>query len=189
MTIRIETGIEELLKTLDPEVIRKANKAAVRRIQRKMATVISGGVRETYNITARDIASAVKMQLQDGGRTAIITYRGRRRGLINYGGAGVVPRVMTARGVRFGAKAKLYKKKPRALVKGGFVARGRNGNVHIFRRSEQNQSNSTLEAITAPAVAQMVKNQGVEARAQKTLNQQWPIELAHQITFFFNKTL
>lgn len=186
--ITISHELAQLKKQLDPAHLASAEKSALKSIQRKVATQISRLVRHKYNVTARSIAARLKLSLVRGDTEAHLWYVGTRVGLINFGGQ--FKKVRTSKGERMGATAKMTKQSGRFLTKGGFIATGRNGNVHIFQRRDLKQnSRFPLRAKTGPAIPQMVSEKETIEAASKFVEQQYPAELTNRLNFFLQKQM
>lgn len=184
--ITFENDLKEFLRVLDPVLVQKAQTSALTRIRKKAATHISKTTRSRYNISAGAVRDALerrtKFKLSQDKSSAFITYIGARIGMINFS-AKFKP-VQTARGPRHGATAKLYKSRPRSLVPGGFIAAGRGGNVHIFRRQKKSQkSRLPIEAVTGPSVPQMISGDEVIRETDRFVQEEYPIELIRQIDY------
>ena len=78
--------IKEMERMLDPEVLVKAKKSALKSTQRKTATRISKLVRQEFNVTARAVADRLKLSLGRNDTEAYLRYVGSRIGLINFSG-------------------------------------------------------------------------------------------------------
>lgn len=182
--------LQEFLQTLDPELLRKAQRQALNRVRAKTATRISAAARGKYNVSAATVRDALSRRLKfstTGDRSeAYLVYLGRRIGLINFGAK--FKKVSTARGPRLGATTKLYKGRPRYLTKRGFIATGKSGNVHVFQRAEEGQrKRHPLKALYGPSIPQMVGSREILEDADSFVQKEYPIELLRQIDYYMSK--
>ncbi len=184
--ITINGDLAAMKAIMDPQVLKKAEKSALKAVQRKTATRISRKVREEFNVTARAIADRLKLSLKRDDTEAYLWYIGTRIGLINFGGQ--FKKVRSARGPRMGATAKVKKNSSRYVAAGGFIAEGKNQNVHIFQRMKKNQSaRNPIRKMTGPAIAQMVAWPAVLEDATKFVETEYPNELANRLDYFFKQ--
>ena len=193
--IEIKDDLKRMIQTLDPDVLRKAQVSTITRLRSRTAALMSRAGREKYNVTAKTVSDAlsrrIKIVVGPDQVTGYLHYIGRRIGLINFGGQ--FKTVRTARGKRFGATTKLYKKQPRFLTKRGFIARGRGaastgGNVHIYQREKGAQtSRLPIMALYGPSIPQMIGSKEVIEKANEFVKEQYPIELMHQINYRLSK--
>jgi hypothetical protein len=188
--IKFTDDFHEVLRTIDPEIFRKAQISALTRVRSRTATFISRAAREKYNVTAATVQGALSRRLKIVVRrdqaSAYLEYIGRRIGLINFGGQ--FRRVNTPRGVRQGATTKLYKKQTRYLTKRGFIAAGKSANVHIFQREKEDQTKRhPLTVMYGPSIPQMVGSNEVLEQTRQFVEDLYPAELMHQIEYQLSK--
>jgi hypothetical protein len=185
MKVRVSfENMAELKRAYDPYVIDQAARATIKQLQGKAATVISKAVRDKYTVPASAIKSALKqtkMVEQEGAPAGYLIYLGKRMSL-SYFATGAKPRVKTARGVRYGARAKLYKGQRAAIIKGGFFGKAQtSGSAQIFQRVDS--ARLPIRKLTAPSISQMVGG-GVPLRAlndlmQRELDEKFSSNLEH----------
>jgi len=193
--IEIKDDLKHMIQTMDPNVLRKAQISTITRLRSRAATLMSRAGREKYNVTAKTVSDAlsrrIKIIVGPDQVTGYLHYIGRRIGLINFGGQ--FKKVKTARGSRFGATTKLYKKERRFLTKRGFIAAGRGnaragGNVHIYQREKGEQtSRLPIMALYGPSIPQMLGSKEVIEKTNAFVKEQYPIELMHQINYQLSK--
>lgn len=188
--IDFKDNLQDQIQKIDPEVLRKAQISTVTRLRAKTATRISQAARGKYNVTAWAVRGAlskrIKIVVKRDQVSGYLQYIGRRIGLINFGGN--FKRVQTSRGRRTGATAKLYKSQPRYLTKRGFIASGRQGNVHIYQREKEDQRKRfPLQALYGPSIPQMVGTKEVMDDVKGFVEDQYPVELSRQIEYQLSK--
>ena len=82
------------------------------------------------------------------------------------------------------------KKGGKFVAKGGFIAKGKNGNLHIYQRQDLSQS-ARLPLISkkGPAIPQMVQWPEVLEEATKFIEQEYPKDLANRLEYFLEKQM
>lgn len=181
--INYSTDLQALKRLLDPASLKKAEKSAIKATQRKVATRISRKVREEFNVTARAIADRLRLSLQKNDTEAYLWYIGSRIGLINFDAQ--FKKISTPRGSRMGATARIRKGGSRFVTKGGFIATGRNQNVHIFQRTDLKQKRRLpIQSKTGPAIPQMVAMPEVLEDAALFAEIEYPKELTNRIDYY-----
>jgi hypothetical protein len=194
-----EFGIKEFTALLNPENLARAQREALQNTRGKTATLINKTVRETYVIEAGAITRRMRLGWDDGEKTeARLDWTGSKIGLINFGAQ--FKKVQSARGTRQGATFKMIKSKGRVLSKaggvGGFIATGKNGNTHIFARTNPTKkvtSSKTgnpilsrdIHARTGPSIPQMVGGPQVMEAAQAFVQAEYPEQLLNKLQRFF----
>jgi len=181
--IGLDGDLDDLKRLLNPTFLRKAELSALKATRGKVATVVSKRVRERYNVTAATVSSKLKVGLRNDNTEAWLSWIGRRIGLINFGAQ--FKRVKTLRGRRIGATVKVRKDTKRFLVKGGFIAEGSQGNVHIFER--MGSTRLKIRSRTGPSVPQMVSSQKVVSAAEHLVETEYPTILKSKLDFFLEK--
>lgn len=181
--IELDGDLDDLKRLLNPSFLRKAETSALRGIQGKVKTRVSKRVREMYNVTAGTVSRKLKIGLRNENTEAWLSWVGRRIGLINFGAQ--FKRVSTRRGRRIGATVKVRKDTKRYLVKGGFIAQGTQGNVHIFERI--GTARLELRSRTGPSVPQMVSSRKVVKDAAELVKTEYPVILKSKLDFFLEK--
>lgn len=186
--ITITHELEALRRQLDPDHLAKAEKSALKAVQRKAATRISKSVRGRFNVTARAIAERLNLRLGKNDTEAYLLYVGARIGLINF--SAQFRKVRTGKGPRQGATAKITKDAGRYIAPGGFIAKGANNNVQVFQRMSKKQSGRLpLRKMTGPAIAQMVDSQEVMDDATNYVEEEYPKELTNRLNYFLDKQM
>lgn len=179
-------GFEELRRKLDPKLLDKALNTAMQRTAMKVRTHISKDVRKKYNVKAGAIGKAVrisKVKSRHGGR--LIAYTGKAIGLDKFGAKEKT--VKSARGQRRGATVQVLKGRgSRNMVRGGFLAPGKNGNgPFLFRRIDKHDNKSKIARRLGPAIPQMVSNKLTVVGVNETIGQAMPIEFARAMDHFY----
>ena len=181
--IDVQHDIHDLKQFLDPKFLKRAEVATLKSVRGKTATRISKSVRGRYNVTARAIAARLKLGMSSNDTEATLAYRGTRIGLVNF--SAQFRRVKTSRGKRQGATVRVHKANGRKLVKGGFIAQGAGGNVHVFKRV--GKSRSPIKALKGPSVPQMVKQSQVEKDAQELIQTEYPRILTNKLEYYLSR--
>lgn len=181
--IKLDGDLDDLKRLLNPSFLRKAETSALRGIQGKVKTRVSKRVREVYNVTAGAVSRKLRIGLRNDNTEAWLSWVGRRIGLINF--AAQFKRVSTRRGRRIGATVKVQRKEKRFLVKGGFIAEGSQGNVHIFERI--GTARLELRSRTGPSIPQMVSSRKVVKEVEELVESDYPVILKSKLDFFLEK--
>jgi len=193
-------GLEKLIKQLDPAIIEKAQRSAIRKIGDQAATQVSRKIRQHYPVSATQMRDILKKgTFQHRGTSArILRYSGERLSLRHfsttskdaYGSPKKVarPRVKSRRGTRYGARTRDQKKKPRRIVNRGFWGRGRNNGIHqIFQRSVEDDPQSSLVKLTGPSIPHMVRNTDVIAVFEAYVGANLGRVFQHELDHFMKK--
>ena len=150
-------NLDELKRAYDPALVDKAAASTIKQLQAKASTIISKAVRDRYNVSASAMRSALKQSkvvFQGGVPVGYNIYLSKRISL-SYFATNARPKVKTARGIRYGARTKLYKNKRPEMVKGGFFGTARtSGSGQIFQRIGDKRL--PIKKLTGPAISQMV---------------------------------
>lgn len=181
--IDVQHDIHDLKQFLEPRFLKRAEVATLKSVRSKTATRVSKSVRGRYNVTARAIAARLKLGMRNDDTEATLSYIGTRIGLINF--SAQFRRVNTAKGKRQGATVRVHKANGRKLVKGGFIAQGAGGNVHVFKRTSK--ARSPIKALKGPSIPQMVKQSEVQKDAQELLQTEYPRILSNRLEFYLSR--
>lgn len=176
--MKLEVGfsnLDEIMRFYDPSVVERATRSTVRQLHKRAATRVNRAVRDRYNIKQRDITAVLKKRvtLQNGVPVGFLVYTSERislRRFSSYNGQGepkqnARPKVKSRAGLRRGARVRVAKGRRAHIPDGAFWGRGRagtrdgGGDWHIFKRV--GMSRLGLKKLTGPAVAQMVRGDGV----------------------------
>jgi|GEM_PF-2246573 hypothetical protein len=175
VTVKIE-GIDEALAAVDPKICKKALAKTVRRMGQKFKAVATKEVRKTYNIKAKRLKERIKTRTatSDNGFVWTLKVDGRQTGLVGFG----------ARQVKKGVSVRVRKDRGRKVIKGAFIAPGKSGNVHVFRRVDGKRL--PIEAKKTLSVPQMFNDKIVE-KAKKEVAESFSDELKHHLDYYLGK--
>lgn len=180
--ISIQTvGLDNVLKLLDPKLVRRAHVRATNRSITKGRTEWSRGVRKDYAVKAGDISKASRLRrLSNQGRFAGLELIGEVASLKYF-----APRP-TARGV----SVKVRKAGARKVIGGAFIARG-SGNEHVYRRtgerrvmtkgSYQGQVREVIDKLLTVSIPQMADDPGVIDATLAAIRLEYANEFGRQI--------
>lgn len=183
--IQISDDLDDLQRLLSPSFLQKAQRATLTAIRNKARTYISQSTRKIYNVKARAIADRVRV-VTSNDKTAMITYMGTRIGLVNFDAK--FRKVRTKRGSRQGVTVRWRKDKGRGIVSRGFIAEGRNNNVHIFQRLKANQKERyPIRSLKGPSIPQMVKQGEVLDDLTKYLEAEMPDIMKSKMQYYLEQ--
>lgn len=201
MRVRVSfENMEALKRAYDPAMLDKAAGVTIKQLQTKAATAVSREVRQKYNIQAAAIKSALKQSkvtYQDGMPTGYLIYLSKRISL-NYFRTPSRPRIKTKRGIRYGAKTKLYKGQSPKIQKGGFFGTGLNsGSPQIFYRPQpwqpylrsQGLGPNKLWKMTAPSISQMIGGGAPLAALDRLFQEELNSTFEHNLDHFMQKQM
>lgn len=202
--MRLEVGfsnLDEVMQFYDPLVVEKAARSTVRQLHNKAATRVNRAVRDRYNIKQRDITAVLKKRVvvQNGVPVGFLVYTSERislRRFSSYSGQGepkqnARPKVKSRAGRRRGARVRVVKGRKAHIPEGAFWGRGRaggrdgGGGWHIFKRV--GISRLGLKKLTGPAVAQMVRGDGVLEEINDLMRGEADTLLAKNLDFFLGR--
>lgn len=197
MTIRYKLkNLDKLRRAHDPQVVDQALRGTITKASARVRTLISRRVRERYSVSAAVVARHTRLDryFRGGGQpTSILRYLGSKIGLINF--APRIRNINTKKGPRRGVSVKQLRKGKRTLVKkgfqnasfgAGFIARGNQGNEHIFARTgaKSGSGRDQLVSLKGPAVAEMVGKADVMEDANRMLATETPKIFDHELEHF-----
>ena len=184
------TNIDALRKAFDPKLVKTALDRAIRTAADRVRTQISRDVRERYNIKAGDIGKAVTLRAvnSDGVLQRLLVYTGGRISLARFGAR---PRVVRGGRRKYkGVTVQVLKSEARQMVKGGFLAKGRNAKEdtpqQIFQRT--GDSRLPIRKLTGPAIPTMVANKAILAKVNDTATDVLNKEFTRQMNLLMEKT-
>lgn len=185
ITLQQRNEIARLMQLLDPNLVLKAQRETLTGVRNRSATVASRAVRQRYYVSAGAISRRLKMGFRDSTRMeAHLIWIGERIGLINFNAR---PKVMrTTRGKRRGATFQMLRNRGRVNSNDGFIATGRNGNTHIFKRKDVTQKGRLpIKRLTGPAIPQMVGGPDVQREVELFVAAEYPAQLLARMDRFF----
>lgn len=186
--MRVTGNLQALEALLNPESLRKARITTLRTVQRSTATRVHRATTEKWNVTQRAVADRLRMWLTPDNGQAWLRWSGTRIGMINF--SAQFKRVQTTRGTRYGATVRLRKDEPRFLAAGGFIAKGRSGNVHLFQRKDlRDNRRLPIKGKYGPSVPQMIDNPEVFAAAERHVAEEYPKVYTRVLGYYFEKGL
>lgn len=179
--------IESLIATYDPVSVQKAAYSTVKQLQGRAATEISKSVRSRFNVKAGEIKTVLRQRLKYQGNIPVgyLVYLSKRMSLRHFAtGKRVV--VNTARGKRYGAKAKVRKGKRAEIVVGGFYGKAKtSGSEQIFKRT--GDARLPVKKLTAPSISQMVGGKAPIAALNDMVRREANAKLSANLDFFLKK--
>jgi hypothetical protein len=183
-------NLDALRRAYDPALVNQAARSTIRDLQGKAATIVSRSVREKYNVSASAVKSALKNSKvieQDGAPAGYLIYLSKRISL-SYFATAARPKVKTTRGVRYGARAKLYKRERATIVKGGFFGTAKtSGSAQIFQRT--GDARLPIRKLTAPSISQMVGGGEPLQALDKLVREEGDTKFAQNLEYFMQKQM
>jgi hypothetical protein len=197
------TNIDQARELFGGAVVDKAVKSTLNKLAEQAKTAVSKEIRKTYNIKARDLSAAMKVQRVRGGayESHILT-SGPRFSLMYFDAQQTLIRgndAITTRLTRAGKVSKRTRKgrkqsgvtvrvknnEGRKLVKGrnrfgAFMANTPGGSTQIFTREAR--SRLPIDKLTGPAVAQMLGQK--TSVVQDFINRESGRIFSHELDFF-----
>lgn len=200
LSVRFD-NLEEVKKAYDPIVVEKAAYSAVKKLHSKAATRVSKGIRQDYAVKAGQIAAALKKRVrkENGIPSGFLIYTGRRLSLRHFAVGGPTPRksnrprIRTARGLRYGAKVRVMKKRPARVVPRAFWGSARAGaqdgagEAQIFQRVSAGRY--PLRKMTGPSIAHMARGRAGIDEVNKMMAQDANRTLSHELDHFLQRQI
>lgn len=208
------TGIEQARQLFGGKLVDQAVKSTLNKLAEQARTAVSKEIRKTYNIKARDLNAAMKVQrVRAGAQESHIIAAGPRFSLMYFdpqqtiirgnsaiitrraAGGGLASRRTRAGNKQRGVTVKVKKSEGRKVVKGrnrfgAFMAQARRGretggSMQIFVRDGRNRL--PIDKLTGPAVAQML---GQKTNVvQEFINSESGRIFSHELDFFASKVV
>jgi len=197
--------LEQLLKRLDHRVVQKALERATDRTAKKLATEVSNRVRARYNISKKDFDARMTVRKSVKGDLASeVRITGQPIGIINF--ASQTRKVTLARKAkkgkgrpwgrfRTGASVKVLKVGGRKPItsKSAFIAKGLNGNEHIWYRDPTGKRTRSgkvklhpMKMLSAPDMAKVVEKD-MAADYQFFISSNLNQEFDHQLKYLLGE--
>ena len=168
------TGVDTIVKALEPKIYDKAMRRTLREIGRGFRTLTVKDVRKTYNVKAKELKSRItaKTIVTSDGLAWKFEVKGRTINLIHFG----------ARQLKRGGVSFLVRRDHgRQKLRSAFIARGSNGALRVFMR--KGKARLPIEAKNTLSVAQMFNDDIVDKNLQ-TVRDKWPSRLRHNIDYY-----
>ena len=171
MNIKVN-GIDEILRTLNPKIYKKALNRTLNDIGAKTRTQMVKGVRKEYNISAKKLKQHMKIKrsIYDD-MQYIIHIQDRRRNVMNF-----AAKKLKTRGK---VSVKIRKGRGRATLRNTFVAK----NGAILHRVGKTQK---IEGVTTLSITQMFNNKIVK-EAEQIAKKEFGKKLQDNFNFYIGK--
>ena len=200
-------GLDELMKSLNPQTISRAASLAINEAAKQARTEASSSIREKFNLPAARVNAEVRNVSLSTTRnlTAIIRAQGRPIGLTAFGAkwtrnVGGKARTSTATTSSVGKRQAKATGVTARIQKGtmtrlpnAFIARGRRGKVdgagamQVFQRKDLSRWDSPLINRAVITIASMMGNQRVLERMIKRASEVLDRRFAHHIERLMKK--
>lgn len=201
ITIKL-VGFEEALRTIDPEVAKKATKAALDRTAQSGKTTASEEIRAVWNVKKSDLDPGIKIYpSRSNDLKAVIAISGKPMSLAYFGakqifGATVRSRVgknlrdgkvtrklRSAGPLPQGVVVQIMKGKETVMMHSAFLSRmPRKGNIGVFRRSSKDRL--PIDEKNVISIASMANRPEVMTAMIKRIQQRWLAEFPHQLKYY-----
>lgn len=162
---------QQLLKALDPKIVKKATNRTINEVGRKFVTKVTKETREDYNITASNLKKAMKV-VKSSLETLDFNIK--------------VESELKSVGVNFGARKlkkkgytsfKIKKKAGKKPLQNSFFAK--NGKVVLFRVKGTRE----VHVLKTLSIPQMFKDKTIN-NAQEQVKSEFPSKLKHNLEFY-----
>ena len=183
-------NLDEVRKFYDPAIVERAAYSTVKQLHSKATTAVSKAVRDEYAVNVKTVKGALKpiIRYQNGVPVGYLIYTGKRISLRHFATKSSRVRVKTRRGYRYGAKVKVKKRERAALVPGAFWGRAQgSGELQIFKR--MGLSRLKIKKLTAPAIAQMVRNESALDAINELVQREADEKLANNLDHFLKRQI
>ncbi|WP_456390631.1 phage tail protein [Hydrogenimonas sp.] len=169
-------GIDEALAALNPKEYKKALSKTVRRMGQRLKTTATKEVRKTYSIKANKLKDKIKTRTMTDGNDVAWRFKisGNQSSLINFG----------ARKTKKGVSVKVRKDRGRRVIRGAFIATGKNGNVHVFQRIGKDRL--PIESKKTLSIPQMF-NKEILDKAKREVEANYEKEFKHNFDFYLGR--
>jgi len=199
LTIRFD-NLEEIRKVYDPRVVERASRDTMKRLSNQAKTAVAKEITRIYAIKSREVQSAMVVRTRErmGEHVGYIVIDGRRLSLPRFTSGGMAPTrssrpiVKTARGKRYGAKAKIMKSRGARVIKGPvFWGKGRAGRGddavgkgawQIWKREGPSRDN--IRRLTGPAIPQMARSKSARESVFGVVQSKADTILADRLNFY-----
>lgn len=208
ITIKLE-GIEEAIKTFDPNVVRAAARTAIDRATSSGKTIASDEIRKVWNVKRPELDPRIKItkpRLDD--LTGVITISGRGMSLSYFGARQItgnrvvtrskkqlksdkIKRAMLKYGpLPQGVVVQVKHGKETVLMRNAFFAKvkaGKSGShIGIFRRLSSKRLKIWEKNVIS--IASMAEDENVMTSVIKRIQERWEVEFPRQLDYYFSKS-
>jgi len=166
-------GIDELMKVLNEKAYNKALKRTIRRMGQRFRTTATKEVRKTYNIKASKIKQYMRAKMD--GDTFKMYIKSPTVSLMNFG----------ARQTKKGVSVKVRKDRGRKVIKGAFIAVGKNNNLQVFKRVGKERL--PIESKKTLSIPQMF-NENVLNKAKSAVEESYENEFKRNFDFYLGRS-
>ncbi len=186
------SNIAELRKAFDPKLVNKALNRAIKTASDRVATQISRTVREKYKVKLSVIKDHVTLRpiIDNGVINRIIAYTGGRMSMRHFVVGKPEPKYNKRTGLRQPVRVTIRKDRPRRVLKGAFIARGKyhreDTPLLVFKR--KGKKRLKIMKLTTLSVATMVANKSVIEKAVETSGAVMEKEFTRQMGLLMDKT-
>jgi hypothetical protein len=207
ITIKLE-GMQEALDMCDPQVVRRAARAAIDRATKSGRTIVSKEITDVWNVKKSDVDPRIKLsspslydlkgEISIGGKGMSLSYFGARqimgasvRSRVGHNlKTGKVTRGMKAVGpLPHGVIVQVLKGKETALLRNAFLAKvtsGKSGShIGVYRRF--NKKRLPIDEKNVISIASMVNRPEVMTRVVDRIIERWNVEFPSQLKYFMSK--
>lgn len=167
----IEIDISSTFKLLEKEFsklsrsqIQQVTKRAVNKTLTRTRSFASKQIRTKLNLKQKTLFGKHidRFKAQGMNSEGSLTFKSRPLSLVNFKtgrGQGVPSQVGKSMSQRSKVNIK-YRKGTTTKVKGGFIAKGKGGNVHVFKRASKNNK-SYIKVQAGPSVAEFMRENNI----------------------------
>lgn len=166
-------GIDELMKALNEKAYRKAMNRTIRRMGQRFRTTATKEVRKTYNVKASKIKQYMRAKMD--GDTFKMYIKSSTVSLMNFG----------ARQTKKGVSVKVRKDRGRKVIKGAFIAVGKNNNLQVFKRVGKERL--PIESKKTLSITQMF-NENVLNKAKSAVEESYENEFKRNLDFYLGRS-
>lgn len=201
ITIKL-VGFEEALRTIDPEVAKKAAKAAMDRTAQSGKTTASEEIRAVWNVKKSDLDPRIKIYpprmndlkavIEISGKPMSLSYFGAKQ---IFGGTvrsrvgknlkdGKVTRKMRSVGpLPQGVVVQIMKGKDTVLMRSAFMSKmPKSGHIGVYRRTGKDRL--PIDEKNVISIASMANRPEVMTAMIKRIQQRWLAEFPHQLKYY-----
>lgn len=173
------TGIKDLMKQLDPKLVKKAGRGTINKVVSIANKEIKKAVKKRYNVTKGRInKESVKIfKATERRLEGTIRARGRRVGLAQFGAKALQRSVVGVKVLKRGGIKKIQR---------GFIQRVR-GNMGVHRRVNAKKGHPVELFLKGPSIPQMYRKAGGDKILKKTADKKFEPEFQAQYKKFFDK--
>ena len=167
-------GLEKFEKTVNRKIINKAANRTIRRMGTRFRTTAVKEVRKTYNIKAKTLKQKIRARThydKEGNQSWRFYVSGKPMSLIHF----------APRQTKKGVSVKIKKQSGRKIIKGAFIAKGKNGNLRVFKRVGKERL--PLDTKYTISIPQMF-NEEILDKAKKEVEDNYQQEFERNINYY-----